>query len=242
MAWGIRLLGKDLVSFGAVDPFFSALRVSARPLDLTNGGTYRVAVRTGTLAATLAANAIIGALRWDSSTHKCILHRLRAQIFANLAFTAAFNDMSMYAIGTRGYTASDTAGAGNTALTMTGNNAKVATAHQTSQFSTQGDIRIAGTAAMTGGTGTDDAHPFAYSQVGKPNVVNVAAGTEYVAAQPVCTLDYEPDMGDGVHPHLFAADEGFRLRNGPVVWPAAGTGIMVMQISWSEVENARFPG
>lgn len=242
MSWLTKILGKDGTTQAGVDPFFSSQRTSARPLDLTNGGGYRVARRSGTLAATLAANGLLAGWTWASSTHLCVIHRIRAQLFANLAFTAAFNDMSFYAINTRSYSGADTGGAGNTAMTATGNNLKKRTNYATSQFATVGAFRIAGTAVISGGTGTDDTDPFAYSLAGKPNNVNAAAGTEFLDSQNLVTLDYEPDLGDAVSPHVYAQNEGFRIRNGPIVWPAAGTGVLVVQVDWSEVENARFPG
>ena len=210
---------------------YRAFRTTARPIDYTTGGSYRHAIRSGTIAATLAANGIIYAFRWGD-TSLAVIHRIRAQLFANIAFTAAFNDMSMYAKIGRSYTASHT---GQTAGTLTGNNAKLRTSMPTSKIATNGDIRIANTAVLGGGTVTEDTDPFVYSIVGKPNVVNVATGTEFLAPQPMVTLDYEPDMGDGVHPLVLAQNEGFLIHNGPVVWPAAGTGVLVVQVNWSEV-------
>lgn len=218
-----------------VDPTTKGLRTSARPIEYGTGGSYRVALRSGTLAAALAANGLLYAFRWGDPTLLAVVHRIRAQLWGNLAFTAAFNDMSLQAFVTRSYNASESAGAGAVDATLTGNNGKKRTSHGTSKIATNGQIRIAGTAVISGGTGTDDTNPFVYSDLGKPNVVNAAAGTEYLGAQPLVKLDYEPDIGDGVHPHVFAQNEGFRIRNGPVVWPAAGTGVLVVQVDWSEV-------
>lgn len=219
-----------------VDPTTKAIRISPRPLEYGAGGSYRVALRSGTLAATLAANGLLYSFRFGNNAGLlAVIHQIRAQLFANLAFTAAFNDMSLQAFITRAYTANDTVGAGSVLATLSGNNGKKRTSHGTSLLNTDGQARIAGTAVLSGGTGTDDANPFAVSQAGKPNVVNAAAGTEELAPQPIITLDYEAVMGDGAHPHVFAANEGFRIRNGPVVWPAAGTGVLVVQVDWSEV-------
>jgi hypothetical protein len=227
-----KILGTDGATQLAVDPYTHGARTSPRPIDVSSGGAYRHAIRSGTIAATLAANGIIYAFRWGDSSLNCVVQRIRAQLFANIAFTGAFNDMSMYAKVGRAYTASHT---GQTAAVLTGNNAKLRTDFPTSKIATNGDIRIANTAVLGGGTVTEDTDPFVYSQVGKPNVVNVAAGTEYLSAQPLVTLDYEPDMGDGVHPLLLEQNEGFIIHNGPVVWPAAGSGVLVVQVQWAEV-------
>lgn len=232
----ITLKSGETADVGTVDPVAKALRTSSRPIEIGSGGSYRVALRSGTIAAQLAANGLIYSFRWGDATLLAVIHRIRAQLFANIAFTAAFNDMSLRAYITRSYTASDSSGGGSpTAATLTGNNGKKRTSHATSKIATNGDLRILGTAVISGGSGTDDTDPFLHSQVGKPNVVNVAAGTEYLAPQPIVTMEYEPDIGDGVYPHVFAQNEGFRIRNGPVIWPAAGTGILVVTVDWSEV-------
>lgn len=228
----IELKSGASADVASVDAYTKALRASVRPIELTGGGQYRHAIRSGTLAATLAANGLLYSFRWGDATLNALIMRIRAQLFANIAFTAAFNDMSMYAKVGRAFTASHT---GGTAGTLTGNNGKLRTDFPTSKIPTNGDLRIANTAVLAGGTVTEDTDPFAYSSVGKPNIVNAAAATEYLAAQPLVQLDYEPDMADGVHPLLLEQNEGFTIRNGPVVWPAAGTGILVVQVQWAEI-------
>lgn len=228
----IELKSGASADIATVDPYTKAMRAAVRPIEITGGGQYRHAIRSGTLAATLAANGIIYSFRWGDSSLNCLIMRIRAQLFANIAFTAAFNDMSMYGKVGRAFTASHT---GGTAGTLTGNNGKLRTDFATSKIATNGDLRIANTGVLAGGTVTEDADPFVYSTVGKPNIVNVASGTEYLAGQPLVQLDYEPDMGDGVHPLLLEQNEGFVIHNGPVVWPAAGTGILVVQTQWAEI-------
>jgi hypothetical protein len=199
-------------------------------------------MRSGTLAATLAANGLLFGFQWASATHLAVIHRIKAQLWANLAFTAAFNDMSFCAMRTRSYSVADTTGTGNTAATLTGHNGKIRTSYATSQFATVGAIRCAGTAVIAGGTGTDDTNFLACSTFGKPNNVNAAAGTEFLDTQGAILLDYQPSLADGESPDVYAQNEGFRLRNGPIVWPAAGTGVLSVMIQWSEIELARFPG
>lgn len=226
-------------TIATADPLWKALRSSPRPLDLTGGGSFRVALRSGTLPAALAANGLLFHFRFGNHANfKAVLHRVRVQVHANLLFTTAFHDMSLRGYVTRGYTVNDSTGAGATAATLSGNNAKKRTADATSLINTDGGIRIAGTAVLSGGTGTDDTDPFLHSIIGRPNNLNPAVATEFLEPVPLITLDYEPGIGDGVMPHVFAANEGFRIRNGPTVWPAAGTGILVVTVDWSEVPNA----
>ena len=48
------------------------------------------------------------------------------------------------------------------------------------------------------------------------------------------TLLFEPDIASGEHPLVLGQNEGFVLRN-RAVWPAAGTGIIQVEVSWAEV-------
>ena len=209
---------------------YRALRITPRPIDYTTGGSYRHAIRSGTIAAVLAANANIYSFRNPSATFLAVIHRVRAQVFANIAFTAAFNDMSMKMHVARGYTTGHTTN--GTAGTLTGNNAKL----RTSMATCASVIHIINTsnAGLTGGTATVDTDPMGISQIGKPNVVNAVAATEYLSAQPIVNLEFEPDIGDGSHPLVLAQNEGFLIQNG-LVWPAAGTGVLKVEVAWSEV-------
>jgi len=209
---------------------FRAFRGTSRPIDYGSGGSYQNSMRSGTIAAVLVVNGNMYSFRNPSASLLAVVHRVRVQVFANIAYTAAFNDFSCKMMVARGYTTGHTTN--GTAATLTGNNAKM----RTSMPTCASIIHILNTsnAGLTGGTATVDTDPMAWSTVGKPNVVNVAAGTEYLAAQPLITLDYEPDMGDGAHPLILAQNEGFLIQNG-LVWPAAGTGIITVRTAWSEV-------
>ena len=211
---------------------FRAFRTTPRPIDYTTGGSYRNAMRSGTIAAVLAANANVYSFRNPSATFLAVIHRVRAQVFANIAFTAAFNDMSLKMLVARSYTTGWTTN--GTAATLSGNNAKL----RTSMATCASIIHILNTsnAGLTGGTSTNDTDPMVISALGKPNVVNAAAATEYLAAQPLVTLEYEPDLGDGACPLILAQNEGFLIQNG-LVWPAAGTGVLKVEVSWSEVAS-----
>lgn len=233
MSWLHRVLGKDGSTQLSVDPKYTAARTSSRPVDWTGGGGYLNAMRTGTIAAVLVANANIWSFRNPSATLTAIIHRVRVQVFANIAFTAAFNDMSCKLHVARSYTVEHATS--GTAATLTGNNGKT----QTSMATAACTIRTLTTvnAGLTGGTATVDTDPCAISTIGKPNVVNVAAGTEYLDPQPMVTLDYEPDTAHGENPLVLVQNEGLLLQNG-LVWPAAGTGVAVIRVAWSEVLNA----
>lgn len=209
---------------------FRAFRSTSRPIDYGAGGSYQNSLRSGTIAAVLAANANLYSFRNTSATLLAVIHRVRVQVAATLAFTAAFNDLSCKMVVARGYTVGHTTN--GVAATLTGNNAKM----RTSMPTTAAAIHILNTsnAGLTGGTAVPDTDPMGWSLIGKPNVVNAAAATEYLGLQSLVTLDYEPDMGDGAHPLVLAQNEGFLIQNG-LVWPAAGTGVVTVRVAWSEV-------
>jgi hypothetical protein len=208
---------------------FRALRTASRPIDVGTLGAYSVSVVSGTLAAALAANAVVFAFRWTHATNLAIVTRINVKFQALTLFTAAtLTDFGFDAYVGRSYSASHT---GGTALTMTGNNSKMRTSMGTSLV---GDIRIATTAALGGGTITVDAHPFAAS-LGDTQTINPAAATEEQRVNDP-TLDWSVDLGAGDYPLVLANNEGFVIRN-RAVWPAAGTGIVQVTCRWSEVAS-----
>jgi hypothetical protein len=205
------------------------LHVTSKPISYGSLGHYRISRTTGTLAAALAASAIVFAFRWGDATRLGILLRLRTRFLPLTPFTAATltDHTSFDAFVGRTYTASHT---GGTALTPAGNDGKTRTSMGTSLAT---DIRISTTAALAGGTITLDASPFAQS-IRKGNRVNPAAATEETIQPSTDGMDLDFDMGGGDHPQVFAQNEGFIIRN-RTVWPAAGTGILSVTCVWAEV-------
>jgi hypothetical protein len=184
---------------------------------------------TGTLAAALAAGAVLFSWRWTDATRFAVLTKLKTRFLPLTLFTAATltDHTSVDAYVGRAFITSHT---GGTALTPTGNNAKMRTSMGTSLV---GDARIATTAALASGGLTLDAFPFAQS-IRKGNRVNPAAATEEVVLPQADGMELDFDMGGGDHPVVFAQNEGFVIRN-RTVWPAAGTGILSVAVAWAEV-------
>lgn len=210
---------------------FRAVRTTARPIDSGALGHYRISAATGTLPAALAAAAVVYSFRWGDATRLCVLMKLKLRFMPLTPFTAATltDHTSFDAYIGRSFSASHT---GGTALTPTGNNAKMRTSMGTSLVS---DIRIATTAALAGGTITVDAFPFAQS-LRKGNRVNPAAATEEVIMPTTDGMELDFDMGGGDYPLVFAQNEGFVIRN-RTVWPAAGTGLLTVHVGWAEVAS-----
>jgi hypothetical protein len=195
-------------------------------------GSYRLAMNTGTLAAVLAAGTAsaghVFALRWGDATRFAVVTHLRAVFQTLTVFTAAtVTDFGFDAFMVRSYSASHAAG---TAATLTGNNNKLRTSMGSSLVT---DLRISTTAALTNGTETFDAQAFANS-MGDPNIINAAAGTEYANQGPPPILEFVTDGYQ--HPIVLAQNEGIVIRN-RTVWPAAGTGMLRVEIAWTEVAS-----
>lgn len=201
----------------------------SRPITYGALGHYRVQRATGTLAAALAANAVVYSFRWGDATRLAIITKIKTRFLPLTPFTAATltDHTSFDAVIGRTFTASHT---GGTAITPAGNDAKMRTSMGTSLIT---DLRIATTAALAGGTITLDASPFAQS-LRKGNRVNPAAATEETIQPTTDGMDIDFSMSDGDHPIVLAQNEGFVIRN-RTVWPAAGTGILSVQVGWAEV-------
>jgi len=200
---------------------------------LDPSGHYRVSVTTGTIAAALAAGAQLFQFKWVPAapaagtlpTVLAIILKCRARFLPLTPFTAATltDHTSVDLFTARAYAG----GGGGTTLTLTGNNAKQDTQMPTSQAA----INVATTGALTPAT-TLDAQPFQQS-IRKGNRVNPAAATEEVVMPQYDWLEYDPDVYDGEKPRILRSGEGLVIAN-RTVWPAAGTGIYLFDISWAE--------
>lgn len=205
------------------------LHAILKPTDYGTLGHYRLSVVTGTLAAALAAGAVVFSARWGDATRFAAITYLSTRFLPLTPFTAATltDHTSFNAFVGRSFTASHTGGTG---LTLTGNNNKMRTSMGASLFT---DMRISTTAALGGGTVTLDTQPFAQS-IRKGNRVNPAAATEETIQPTTDGLDMDFSMAKGEHPILLAQNEGIVVTN-RTVWPAAGTGILRVSIAWAEL-------
>lgn len=212
------------VGFAAALPQHVAVKPLAQSATL---GAYRIAATTGTIGAALAALAQLFYVRWTDASRFMVIHRFKASFQPLTLFTAAtLTDFGFDLIKATAVSA----GGGGTdlgALAKTKMRATMAA----SLTDTAGLMRISTTAALTALT-TLDATSIAQS-VGDTQRVNPAAATEEQRVNDP-TLLYEAKMSDGEYPLTLAQNEGLVLRN-RTVWPAAGTGIVTVEMSWSEV-------
>jgi hypothetical protein len=230
MSWLHRILGRDGASQLEVDPSHFAARMSQRPPECL--GAYGFTAITGTLAAALAAGAAVFHARWTDNTNLCVVTSFRMNFLPLTPFTAnTLTDHSSFcAFVARGFTADFT---GGTALTVTTNSFKRRTSMPSTKFAS-GGLRIATTAAFGGGTVSDQAANAFSMSLRKGNRVNPAAATEETI-QPTMNwgeMAFDPCTGD--YPIVLADDEGIIVRN-RTVWPAAGTGLLMVQMNWLEV-------
>lgn len=212
----IQIQGNNGVVAEVDGTSFRALRTSRRPVDFGALGAYRATMRTGVMAAGLAANAEIFQFRWTDATRLCAITSLRlAGAGSIVAFAAGITIAE--AMIARSWTV---AGGGGAALTVAANNQKLRTAMGTTLV---GEIRGSTTAALTAGTKTLDANPIG-SQVSS---VQALAGVPLWVPGPL----FEADAVDS-QPIVLAQNEGVIVR---ATVPATGTWTAAIDVSWIEL-------
>jgi len=205
---------------------FRALRVTTRPVDYGSLGYYRMSQISGTMAAALAANAEMYQFRWTDATRLAVVFLIDISAGQNVAASAAAI-VSFEAVIARAWTVD---GSGGTAATITGNNGKLRTSMGTMLA---GAMRISTTAGLTAGTKTLDTQ----------GISNVAFGIGTGAITTsnsliICPLRSLLDAGPpNMHPIVLAQNEGWIVKNGPVIFPAAMTWNFGVTHAWAEVAS-----
>lgn len=192
-----------------IDPAFSAARVSIRPPEVT--GAYRLAQRSGTIAAATAAG-ILYAFRYTGSG-VAVVQSVRVGLNVLSAYTQGSIVISLWA--TRSYTATETTN--YTAATLTTNNAKLRTSFST----TSAVAGICTTTGITGGTGTDDTQALSSVTFNMPGTI---VGQ---SMQDFFILNMQS------YPLTLRQNEGFRIRN-DTAFAATGTSNLVVAVEWFE--------
>jgi hypothetical protein len=193
------------------------MRVTLRPMDHGNLGSYRVSGLSGTMAAGLAANSEVFQFRWVDSTRVCVITSV---VFDGLsgsatAFAAGFGKVDL--LIARSWTAD---GSGGSTLSLAGNNQKLRSNMNTTLV---GGARIASTAALSAGTKTLDVHP-----VGQYSAA-IGTGT---SVQWIPQFDlFHVDPG-GETPIILTQNEGIVVR---CTVPATGTFQFGVTVAWAEL-------
>jgi hypothetical protein len=205
---------------------FRALRVTVRPINYGSLGMYRSGAVSGTIGASMTANAEFFQFRWPDATNLAVVYKVAvsASAIPTSAIVATLQSLVMTAA--RAWTA---AGTGGTRLTLTGNNSKLRTSMGTSLVN---DAGIATTGSLAVGTKTLDTNSLgalAY-MVTSLTVSSAAIGPNLFDN----TILFDAD-GEGFHPLVCAQNEGFVVRNGAVAMTAGMTWNLAVNVVWAEV-------
>jgi hypothetical protein len=200
-------------------------------------GAYRVAAVSGLITG-VAKDATVFSMRWNPATTPysegmvklCAIQRLRAKWRTVSGFTAA-QEVGLAAFVARSFSANDS---GGTAVTLTGPNQekRVGVAAPTGvngrgmPASQMTNMQIANTGAMTAGTRTLDAQPFAQ---------DVFAELAAAATVPKGRFDVEFGNTDQPgFPIILSANEGVVITN-TVAMGAGGTARLIVEVDWLEL-------
>jgi hypothetical protein len=221
----IQLQGFGGVAAEVDGSLFRALRATVRPIDYSSFGHYKASVVTGSMAAGLASGSEILQFRWTDATRLAVITKIHIDgWYASTAFVAGA--ALFQAFVARSWSAD---GSGGTALTMTGNNQKLRTSMGSSLV---GSIRAATTAALGAGTKTLDTQSF--GQCNTHTSAGEGAATPIIGNLHLPPIDdlYNPDIADGEHPLVLAANEGFAVK---ATVPGTGVWVMGLTVRWAEV-------
>ena len=211
----VQIAGFTSANIAEVETNTKALRITPKPLDWGSLGIYAIGGVSGVMAAGLAAAANIVSFRW-TTTNVCAVKKI---VFSagDTATAFAAGVLTFNAFIARSFTVSDSTG---TAATLSGNNQRLRT---TMGATTLGDLRWSATAALTAGTRTLDAQPFA-------SVTTSVPATAGNVLFPIPVELFRANAGD--YPLLLAQNEGFVIQ---ATVPATGTWTFSVNIIWEEL-------
>lgn len=240
----VTIIGSGLLGGveAQVDPQHQAIRTSVRPPELGIYGSYRLTLRSGVIAAGIAANSPVWEMRWGQSTVIAIVRKLRIQaVVSTTAFPAGAADSSFSLYRAQGFTALDGTGATVAAFTKAKAQA-LATRFASSQYAgdttanrTQaGGIGISNTAAMSAGTKINDDNALA-AVINR--IIASAAVATIITPEPAPYL-IDPSSGPGLSPQELNANEGLVLMADAIT--GTGTWRLMVEVEWDEVDPARY--
>jgi len=204
-------------TLATVNPTQKGLRVSEYPNEAL--GYYHSTMASGLLTVVAAGTATAGhvfAFR-NGGANLAIVTRLQVQLQVITDFTAT-QEIQLAGYRATGYSASHTGGTGYTAA-----DSKRRTTAPTPTIS---DLRVGTTAGLTAGT-----HTLATDKFMGGSATPLAAGAT-VQKVRIDNLWVPPER----HPQVYGTNEGFIIRN-EILWGAAGTGRLIVDIDWFEVAS-----
>lgn len=199
-----------------VDAYKSSQRVSITP----RGASYAISEITGTIAAALAANSAVFAMRLDpaaGSTYKLYVARIRLEYTTIVAYTTPVTAGRRLAV----FRGTGAAASGGTAIATA---VKKDTADGNSQVNSGegGDARIATTGALTVTGITFESNP-----VRVMNLIHVGAAGGYTERV------FEFNASDAGGELVLNQGELIAIRN-PAAMDAAGTWQLGVTVDWFE--------
>lgn len=205
---------------------FSPAHMLAGPFPVGNGGAYRVSMQSATLSASLAADSEIYQFRYVTSNNRvALVYGVSISACLNVAATAAAVAAFRMTVA-RSWTVAGSAG---TRATLTGNNGKLRTSHQTSEVN---DIGISSTTNLSTGTKTLDAQDLGCVDFG----VLTGAITVQVPGILCPRTNLLGEFAGGLgFPLVLANQEGFVIRTG-VAMPAGMTWRFGVDTLWTETD------
>ena len=217
----LSIIGKTSGNIVEVDSDLH-LPVNVRPPAFGTLGSYRVSTVSGAIAATLGAASTLFSMRWTDATRLCLIQEVRASCIVSGLITAGVL-FDLEAVVARSFSVSDSTG---TAVSFTSPNQKL---RASMGASLMGDMRIAGTAALTAGTRTPDALAIGRIQ----GFTGTSVGTQVFGSGLGTIPLYMRDTMDQ-HPIILVQNEGLLIRN-PLAGPATGTINVAVTVDWIEL-------
>lgn len=214
---GSQIAGFTSANLVEVEAATKAMRVTLRAEDYGALGIYQLAGSSGVMAAALAANSPIVALRWTDATKLCVVKRFNLSMACGAtAFAAGVAKFNLYVA--RSWSVADT---GGTQFNPTGNSNKLRASMGTTLIN---DFRIAQTATLTAGTRTKDGQPIGSLTAGVPAVAgqNIVAPTDMLYQRP------------GEFPLILAQNEGLVLE---ATVPITGVWQFSCMLDYSELAS-----
>jgi len=194
-----------------------AIRTMTRPPDPGALGSYKLAAKSGLMAAGLAANSPIFSFRYSGANLALVRRIVMSAGVNTTAFALGIADFDLFIART--FTASDTGGTGASIATPNG---KLRTSFAATGLA---DFRIASTAALTPGTRTLDAQQIESMRR------SISAATSQDIINPMTDFFREQP---GEQPLVLATNEGFVIQASV---PATGTWNFSVGVAWDELSS-----
>lgn len=209
---------------------YSPLHALAGPFPIGAGGAYRIAMRSGTINASIAADGELFQFRYAGAARTCLVIGVSVSSSMVVAPTVGTTPISCQLCMriARSWTV---AGTGGTRATLTTNQQKLRTSHATSEVN---DIGMATTTTLTAGTKTLDLQDIGMVTGGV--YFDLAAGD--IDSTIIRPTNLFGEFAGGLGwPLVLVNQEGFVIRNGATAMPATMTWNLAVNVLWLETDN-----